>query len=63
MEAGSAAVPDGGRIPLSAFHYLRSAHNLDLSHHRYSFSHRGAQFYKDVSRAEALAAREAQMDE
>ena len=53
---------DGGqRIPLTAFHYLRSRHGIDLSHHEYSFSKRGAKFYNEVVEVVATNVREAQM--
>ena len=53
---------DGGkRIPFTAFHYRRSKHGIDLSHHRYSFSKRGARFYDEVTKVVAKVARESQM--
>ena len=53
---------DGGaRIPFTAFHYLRSMHDIDLSHHQYSFSTRGAKFYNEVAKTVAQAVRESQM--
>ena len=49
METNDASDP-GFRIPFTAFHYLRSKHGIDLSHHKYTFSTRGARFYIEVAK-------------
>ena len=49
------------RIPFTAFHYLRSRHGIDLSHHNYTFSSRGARFHNEVARIVARAVRVSQM--
>ena len=49
------------RIPFTAFHYLRSKHGIDLSHHTYTFSRRGARFYNEVTKIVARVVRVSQM--
>ena len=51
------------RIPFTAFHYLRSRHGIDLSHHNYTFSSRGSRFYNEVVKIVAREVRVSQMSE
>ena len=59
METNDAGDPI--RIPFTAFHYLRSRHGMDLSHHKYTFSTRGAKFYNEVAKITARVVRVSQM--
>ena len=47
LDKGNPAFSDGGRIPFTALHYLRSRHGVDLSHHTFSFAKRRKAFYME----------------
>ena len=50
----SSRVDDGGRIPLSALHFLRERHGIDLSQKAYSLGKRGEKFYIEVAKKIAM---------
>ena len=56
--AGSVA--NGSRIPFTAFHYLRTHCQIDLSPKCFSFSERGHEFYNEVVREVGSTIRDSQ---
>ena len=59
METNDAGEPI--RIPFTAFHYLRSRHDMDLSQYQYTFSTRGKKFFNEVAKITARVVRVSQM--
>ena len=50
LEDGKTLPMTCGRIPLSAFHYLRLFSAVDLATHEFCFSSRGEEFFVEVHR-------------
>ncbi len=63
LEAGNEEHPAGGRLPFTAFHFLRAHRGVDLSTPEHTFTHRGHQFYEQVLRAAARHLRQGQASE